>query len=355
MQQCRNAMMHECGSAEMQTWGNAGRSARGVGLLHYCTLAFLHCCLFIASPVVAYASERYALVVTGASGGEQYARKYDAWRTSFVTTLRETFHYPTDHLVVLAENESDGILKATRENVRRVVAGFVDRASKDDVVTVLLIGHGAGDSSDEAKFNLVGPDLSAAEWAALFRPLAAKLLFIDASSGSFPFLEKLSGNGRIVVTANDSAAQQYETVFPEFFVKAFEDGEADFDKNGRVSLWEAFEYSTSGVRRWFEERGQLATERPLLDDSGDGMGGEADTPGPDGAAARVTYLQPERPIVETADAELNRLRRRRAELDAQLEELKARKPGMAPDDYDRALEKLLLEIAQIDRQIRSRS
>mgnify|MGYP003348849946 CR=1 FL=1 len=42
-------------------------------------------------------------------------------------------------------------------------------------------------------------------------------------------------------------------------------------------------------------------------------------------------------------------------VEAALEELRAKKAGMAPDDYDAALEKLLLELAQIDRRVRSKS
>ena len=305
--------------------------------------------------VSAGAGERYALVVTGASGGPQYAQQYDAWRKSFVNTLLEKFNYPADHVFVLAEAEADGVMQATRENVRRALGDIRRRATKDDVLLVLLIGHGTGADSDEAKFNLVGPDLSAAEWADLLRPVAGHLVFVDTASGSFPFLERLSGRGRIVVTANDSAAQQFETVFPGFFVKAFDDDSADFDKSGKVSIWEAFRYASEAVRRWFEERGQLATERPLLDDNGDGIGREADGTGPDGPIAQVTYVQPDRPIVETGDSELTGMLRRRAELESSLEALRAHKPEMLPDDYQTALEKILLEIARIDRRIRAKS
>src|SRR4029077_19428599 len=196
----------------------------------------------------AAASERYALVVTGASGGPQYAQQYDAWRKSFVTFLRDSWNYPDDHVFVLAETESDGVAQATRDNVRRALAEIRAKATKDDVVLVLLIRHGTGGNGDEAKFNLGGPDLSATEWADLLRPIAGRLVFVDTASGSFPFLERLSGRGRIIITADDSAAQQFETVFPGFFIKAFNDDSADLDKRGRVSVWEAFVYASDGVR-----------------------------------------------------------------------------------------------------------
>jgi hypothetical protein len=309
--------------------------------------------LLVGSPAVA--GERYALVVTGASGGPPYAKQYDAWRATFVDTLRDSWNYPDDHVFVLAETPKEGVGQASRENVRKALTDIRARATKDDVVLVLLIGHGTGLDGDEAKFNLVGPDLSAGEWADLIRPLPSRVVFIDTASGSFPFLEKLSGRGRIVITANDTAAQQFETVFPGFFVKAFDDDSADLDKNGKVSVWESFVYASDAVKRYFETKGQLATERALIDDKGIGVGREADQPGTDNILAQTTYIQPDRPIVETGDTELTGLMRRRAALESELETLRARKPSMDPDDYEAALEKILLEIAQIDRRVRSKS
>ena len=230
------------------------------------------------------AADRYAVVITGASGGPVYAEKYDKWRTSFLLTLTQKLNYPDDHLFVLAETESRTAGRATRENVRRIFSGLRGRLTGDDLLLVILIGHGTTAEGDEAKFNLVGPDLSASQWAEVLKPIPAKIVVVNTTGGSFPFMKRLSGPGRIVLTATDSAAQQFETVFPEFFVKAFDDPEADADKNGRVSIWEAFSYASAGVRRWFEQHGHLPTERPLLDDTGAGIGREAQNPGTDGAA-----------------------------------------------------------------------
>ena len=331
---------------------NAGiQKCRNAGL--FCVLAFLHSCILSATP--AQAGERYALVITGASGGDVYAQKYQTWRATFTSTLREKFGYSGDRLLVLAEAESQGAQRSTRENVRRALGDLRQRMTKDDQLLVLLIGHGTSMDGDEAKFNLVGPDLSAVEWSDLLRPLPGRLVFINTTGGSFPFLRALAGRGRIVLTATDNAAQQYETVFPEFFVKAFDDPAADLDKNGRVSIWEAFTYASAGVQQWFEQKGQLPTERPLLDDTGAGVGREALNPGVDGAVARVTYLAPDAAIAMPTDSVLAGLMRRRADLEQQLEELKARKESMPPDQYAAELEKLLIEISRVSAQIRSKS
>jgi hypothetical protein len=303
--------------------------------------------VLLVPPSLARAADRYAVVISGASGGDAYALKYDTWRTALVAMLKQRFGYPDDHLFVLAESEGQNVAKATGENVRRVFGGLRSRLASEDLLFVLLIGHGTIADAEDAKFNLVGPDLSSREWSELLKPVPGRLVFVDTTGGSFPFMRRLAAPGRVVLTATDSAAQQFETVFPEFFVKAFDDPAADTDKNGRVSMWEAFTYASAGVRQWFDQHGQLATERALLDDSGDGVGREAQNPGSDGTLARAIYLAP-----EAVDAGDNELVKRRAELERQLDDLRLRKASSPdPARYDAEIEKVLVEIARLSRQI----
>lgn len=306
-----------------------------------------------AAPAVA--ADRYAVVITGAAGGEAYAKKYDAWRTSFVSTLGDKLGFDDSHLFVLAETESAGVAQATRQQVLRLFGDLRNRVAKDDLLFVLLIGHGTSFDGEDGKFNLVGPDLRASEWADLLRPIRGRIAFVDTTGASFPFMTRLAARGRLVLTATDSAAQQFETVFPEYFIKAFDEAAADLDKNGRASLWEAFSYASAGVRQWYEERGQLPTERPLLDDDGDGIGREAQNPGgTDGAIARAMYLDSDVPP-GADEAGVGQLVRQRAVLEAEIEALKGRKDAMSPDDYEAELERLLLELARISQQIRAKS
>ena len=85
--------------------------------------------LFLAfSANTVMAGEKFALVITGASGGDAYAQKYLKWRVEFVETLKTRFAYKPDHILVLAENESEGVEKATRERVQHVFADLRKRA-----------------------------------------------------------------------------------------------------------------------------------------------------------------------------------------------------------------------------------
>jgi hypothetical protein len=177
---------------------------------------------------------------------------------------------------------------------------------------------------------------------------------VNTSSASFPFLERLSGPRRIVITATDSPAQRYDTVFPEYFIRALGDPAADLDKNDRVSIWEAFAAASAAVRRHYQQRGQLSTEHALLDDNGDGVGNEVTTPGNDGSLASRTYLDESPPGAQPTDEVLLKLLQRKATLEAEVEDLKIRRQFLAPPEYAKEFERLMIELSQVSHDIRVR-
>lgn len=300
------------------------------------------------------ARDYFTLVVSGASGGPEYAERHDRWRSGLVAALRAQPGFRDDHLLVLAETPGPGIGCATGEGVRGAVSELATRMDEQSVLFVLLLGHGTFDGR-EAKFNLVGPDLAAAEWAALLEPLPGRLVFVNTTAASAPFLASLAGADRIVITATESPVQRYATVFPEFLVRAFVDAASDFDRNGRVSVWEAFVYASAGVRRWYQERGRLATERALLDDTGDGRGvdaGNGEGGPPAGLAAAVYVGAGVDDVSAGQGGELDRLAARRAALDVEVAELRAARESMPPERYAAELERLLLELARVSRDMR---
>ncbi len=322
-------------------------SARRVSLL-------AGCLILLAGPVPGRAAERYALVVSGASGSPQHAAAHAKQRDALVKALLGPLALPADHVITLKEGDAQAPDVATRDRVAAAVVGLTARLRPEDTLLVVLIGHGTDDGVD-ARFNLVGPDLTADGWRDLLRGVRSRLVFINASSASAAFLERLAGPRRIVITATDIPAQQYDTVFGEFLGPGFTAPEADLDKDGRVSIGELFAYASARVKRHYAERGQLATERAALDDNGDGRGKEAGTLGPDGALASQTFLDTGPELALSRDPAVTEVLARRDALEAALEELKRKKSFMPPADYARELERLLVEHARLSRQIRSRS
>ena len=306
----------------------------------------------LAAAAPAAAAERYALIVSGANGEPVYVDQYGTWRDSLAEALRDTMQFPDANITTLFDG-GDEAHTASAAGVRQAIDRLRARLRPDDLLLIVLIGHGTYDGV-EAKFNLVGPDLSASEWAALLKPLPARLVIVDSTAASFPYLERLAGPRRVVITATDSPAQRFDTVFPDYFIKALTDPGADLDKNHRVSIWEAFLSASLGVRRYYEQRGQLATERALIDDNGDGLGREAGGEGQDGAAASRLYLDAEVVGAAPTDEELLALLQKRATLEIDVEDLKQRRQLMAPDEYEKEFERVMVELARVSREVRRR-
>ena len=309
--------------------------------------------LALAAVAEANGERRYALIVSGASGGQEYAQQYGKWTDELSTLLASQMKLDPANVTTLAETPR-AEAAATAANVRKAIAKLRGAVGRDDVLFVVLIGHGTFDGAD-AKFNLVGPDLESAEWGELFAGVAGRLVMVNTTSASFPFMERLAGPRRIVITATDSAAQRFDTVFPEYFIKAFQQETSDVDKNGRISIWEAFTAAAAGVRRHYQQRGQLATERPLLDDNGDGIGTEASDPGEDGALASRTYLDEAVPGAAPTDPTLVKLLQRKTALESEVEELRIRRTFMPAADYAQEFEKLMIELAQVSQDVKKRT
>jgi hypothetical protein len=255
--------------------------------------------------------------------------------------------------IAVLTDAADPASASTAANVKQRLGAVRRIMTRDDLLFVVLIGHGTFDGVD-AKFNLVGADLESAQWAELLSGLPGQVVVVNTSSASFPFIERLAGPRRVVITATDSVAQRFDTVFPEYFVKAFQGDAADIDKNSRISIWEAFSAATSDVRRYYQRRGQLSTERALLDDNGDGVGRESIGKGDDGSQASLTYLDEPLPGAPPTDPVLLQLLQKRAAVEGDLEELKVRRSFLKPAEYQQEFERLMVELARLTREINGR-
>jgi hypothetical protein len=318
-------------------------------------MAQIICALVLAllTPAAGFAENRWAVIISGASGGEKYAGQMATWRNDLRAALVDRYQFKPDFVKIFVDEAATSGDKGSAENVRKFFGELKKGSSKDDFVFIVLIGHGTYDGN-VAKFNLVGPDLTATDWTALLNGIQGRVTLVNTTEASFPFLETLTAKGRVVITATDSAAQKYATVFPEYFVKAMKEASTDLDKNGRTSIFEVFTAASASVKQHYEQRGQLTTERALIDDNGDGKGREATAEGPDGGIARIAYLDSE--VVSTsANPELAELIRRRRALEQQAEEHKELRGVMPEAEWQKTFEKLMLDLALVSAEIRKKS
>ena len=310
------------------------------------------CCL--ATPARAAEGARYALLVQGASGEEQYAVLHRRWLDSLASVLADRFKYDAAHLIVLAEQPKAGEQKSTSENVRAVFARLAKTMTADDQLVIVFIGHGGGEGPD-AKFNLVGPDLTVQEWNALLKPVAGRLAIVDTTSSSFSYLAGLAAKDRVVITATSTYSQRFHTQFPDGFVQALSSPDADLDKDGRISLQEAFVFASRSVKQYYEQKGTMATESAVLDDTGSGKGKDAAAlASADVGLAGLTYLEGV-PARTSTDPETQRLLARQQALTEQLDALRLKKASLPPDQYDKQFESLMLELAAVSRDVRQKT
>jgi hypothetical protein len=275
----------------------------------------------------------FLLIVVGLAGDPEQSELFRKWAAD-LAAASERLGIAREQIVQVGDERP-----ATRDGIQKGFAALAQRASPDDLVMVVLFGHGTFDGR-AAKFNLSGPDLAAAEFAPMLASMPSKhVVFVNTASASGPFIDALSAPGRTIITATRSGTEQFATLFGGYFVDALTTEGADTDKNQRISMLEAFEHARGEVERAYKREGLLATEHAVLND-----GGKMAATLALGSAAGASGLP--------SDPKLRALHEERRDIERRLESLKLLKSGMPPQRYLTELEKLATELARKSREIK---
>ena len=290
--------------------------------------------LLAATTSPAFAQRTHVILIQGLSGEPSYGPVFKDALNTVAAAARSSWNVADGSLIMLTEDGA-GNLKSSRENVMQAFSTIGGRAAAGDVVLVMLVGHGGGEGST-SRVNLPGPDPTAADFATYLSGFGKqRVVFVNASSGSGDFLPVIAGPQRVVVTATKSAMQKNESVFAMYFARGLTSSESDADKDGRVSILEAFNYAKKEVKRVYESTKRMQTEQAQLSDS---------------SLARAVAFGG---AAASTDPKIAALVGERQELEAQVGALRLRKQSMPAAEYDKQLEHLLLSIAEKTRAIRS--
>ncbi len=294
---------------------------------------------------------KFVLIITGAGGEPAYAKQFEEWTAQLSKVLCEKFEFDAKNIRVLSEKGEGGKARATAEEVKRTFTELKSQLDANNALFVFFIGHGSYDGK-EAKFNLVGPDLSASDYNALLSALPTKRVVVfNMSSASGEFIKSLTAKGRVVITATRNGQETNATRFTGFFIAALTATDADTDQDGHTSVLEAFVYANRLTEDFYKRAGRLATEHALLDDNGDGVGHEKVEAG-EGLLARATYLDSLSVDEAAATAAAGKLLKERTRLEGEIEQLIARKRDMAETEYEATLERLFIQLAKVNRAIK---
>lgn len=287
----------------------------------------------------------YYVTVAGLGGTPEYSVQFAKWASELGHELEK--NGPDAHVVTLASDA------ATRVAVELALAKVAREAKAEDSFALFLMGHGTFDGMDY-KFNLPGPDVSAAELALWINRIpAARQLVVNMTSCSGASVTALARTGRIVITATKSGTEKNATVFPRYWIDGMRDPAADTDKNGILTTLELYRYTTQKTAAYFEAEKLLATEHPAMTDSGKVTAARDPKPenGQGLLAARFAVLEPEHQAAKNLAPEKQRLVQKKEDLEAKIDKLKYAKAAMAPDDYKQQLTALLVELARTQAAI----
>ena len=288
------------------------------------------------------------VLVVGAPGTPEYGAIFSESSESWQVAARQGGAKIT---AIGTENGKGG--NSDRERLEEAVTA----AAKSGLTPlwIVLVGHGTFDGR-EAKFNLRGEDVTAAMLAGWLDGSERPTAIIDTSASSAPFIKQLSKNGRIVMTATKSGAEDSYARFGQFLAESIHSPGADIDQDGATSLLEAFLAATKLVEEFYDKEGRIATEQALVDDNGDGFGTPAsffrgtravksarDGTEPDGLRVHQWHLVPSRAEKNLAPE----LRKRRDGLEAELFALRAKKASMDEGRYFAELERIARALAEI--------
>ncbi len=303
-------------------------------------------------------STKYAVIMVGPSVGEENQLKFRQWAFSLHDILARDYGYSSDTISLLYDRGETNFTGGERVDgacdrvgIEQGLADLKEQVETGDQIILYLIGHGSG-SDEEAKFNIVGPDITGLEFADLLDQFNEQdIAIINTTSASYGFSASLSSEGRVVISSTRSPSERYDPVFSRYFIEALDNRNGDRDKNNRVSMLEAFEYAKSNVEAWYEGQGRLASEHAGLDDNGDSLFAlEPNSDTVDGRLAEIAYID----TLVDSQADLSReqlaLKARMQELERDVFILRGRKADFLEADYWQQMEGFLVELARTTRQ-----
>jgi hypothetical protein len=297
--------------------------------------------IFLAT-LPAYASVYY-VTIAGLGGEPDYEQRF----TATARDLDKLFRASGNGALVYTLTGS----KSTREHVTETLASIAHEAKPGDDFVIILIGHGSFDGV-EYKFNLLGPDITAAELAGLCDRIPAKRqLIVNTTSASGGAVSALEKPGRAVIAATKTGTEKNATVFARYWVEALQDPTSDLDKSDSISAMEAFQYADRKTAAFYESQKRLATEHAVFEDTGRNEAVRESSKSEGAFLSSFTMLRIGAGQKAANDPAKRELLVKKEELEQKIDALKYQKAAMDPSDYKQQLTEALMQLAQIQQEL----
>jgi hypothetical protein len=285
----------------------------------------------------------YYVTVAGLGGEPDYEQRFTANAKDLDKLFKESGS--SAHVYTLTGTQ------ATRAQLTQILASIAHDATPQDDFVLMLIGHGSFDGTDY-KFNLVGPDITAAELAELCDRIPAKRqLIVNATSASGGSVAALEKPGRGVIAATKSGTEKNATVFARYWVEALQDPSADLDKSDSISAMEAFAFAQRKTAAFYESQKRLATEHPVFEDTGKNEPVREPSKSEGVLLTNFTVLRIGAAQKQANNPAKQALLAKKEDLEQKIDALKYQKAAMDPADYKQQLTEALVQLAQVQQEL----
>jgi hypothetical protein len=285
----------------------------------------------------------YYVTVAGLGGEPDYEQRFAAAAKDLDKVFKAAGNTAKTYTLTGAQ--------ATASQLKETLDAVAREAKADDDFVLILIGHGSFDGV-EYKFNLVGPDVTAGEIAAMCdRIPARRQLVVDTTSASGGAMQALGRPGRAVIAATKAGTEKNATVFARYWVEALEDPAADTDKSDSISAMEAFTYATAKTAAFYDSQKRLATEHAVFNDVGHGEPVRVVGNGQGALMSSFTLVRLGTSQQVANDPAKHALLAKKEELEQKIDTLKYQKAAMDPTDYKTQLTAALLELAKVQEEL----
>ncbi|MGB7433991.1 MAG: hypothetical protein WBR26_10960 [Candidatus Acidiferrum sp.] len=304
-------------------------------------LALLLAAMCLLAPQTQAAT--YYVIVAGLGGEPDYEQRFTAAAKDLDRIFKAAS--PTAHVYTLTGAH------ATSAQFTETMNEVARQANPSDDFALILIGHGSFDGVDY-KFNLAGPDVTAAQIAAMCDHIGTRRqLIVDTTSAAGGAMQAFERPGRAVIAATKSGTEKNATVFARYWVEALQDPAADADKSDSISAMEAFTYATKKTAAFYDSQKRLATEHAVFNDVGSGEPVREAGNGQGVLMSSFTLLRLGTSQQAASNPAKRALLDKKDELEQKIDSLKFRKAAMDPDDYKKQLTDALVQLATVQQEL----
>lgn len=226
--------------------------------------------------------KRYAIVCAGAYGDPQHYEWYWGATSGMYDILRKKYGYDRRNIIFLFGdkhgNDSRVDYVSIKRNIQNAFALLGKQMKREDSLFCYFVGHGGRSREGGSYYAAMdGPikDVELNIFRSSIQSENQTYTFSQCNSGGF--CKALGRPGTVVVTST-----RVDEPNRAGFAEAIRDAlggapKADTDKNGKVSIGEAYNYTVREIRDWYLKQGRLL-EHPQIEDNGDGRSGYGEIP-----------------------------------------------------------------------------